>query len=139
MRMLKNYKDFLFEEGLDLDLGGLGGDKKKEAPPDPEKEIAKEKAKKRKAAQKERGEQLDSAEKELKKILPKTPQDFRDKFEKRIMKAVEEDDRVEYHDLVLDIQTFQIPMAQNQEGDEIDATAPIIKVIQRLNKNEYRG
>jgi hypothetical protein len=65
--------------------------------------------------------------------------DFRDKFEQRIMKAVEEDDRVEYHDLILDIQTFQIPMAQNQEGDEIDATAPVIKIIQNLNKNEYRG
>jgi len=139
MRMLKNYKDFLFEEGLDLDLGGLGGDQKKKDPPDPEKEIAKEKSKKRKAAQKERAEQLDKAEAELKEILPKTPQDFRDKFEKRIMDAIEDDDRVEYHDLVLDIQTFQIPMAQNQEGDEIDTTAPVIKVIQGLNKNEYRG
>jgi hypothetical protein len=137
MRMLKNYKDFLFEEGLDL--GGLGGDQKKESPPDPEKEIAKEKEKKRKAAQKERGEELDKAEAEVREILPKTPQDFRDKFEKRILDAIDNDDRVEYHDLVLDIQTYQIPMAQNQEGDQIDATAPIIKVIQGLNKNEYRG
>jgi hypothetical protein len=135
--MLKNYRDFLLEGGLDL--GGLGGDEKKEAPPDPEKEVAKEKEKKRKAARKERAEELDKGEAELKKLLPKTPQDFRDKFEKRIMNAIDNDDRVEYHDLVLDIQTFQIPMAQNQEGDEIDATAPIIKVIQRLNKNEYRG
>jgi hypothetical protein len=137
MRMLKNYKEFLLESGLDL--AGLGGDQKKETPPDPEKEIAKEKAKKAKAARKERNEELADAKSELKTVLSKTPQDFRDKFEQRIMKAVEEDDRVEYHDLILDIQTFQIPMAQNQEGDEIDATAPVIKIIQNLNKNEYRG
>lgn len=137
MKMLKNYRDFLLEGGLDL--GGLGGDEKKEEPVDPEKEIAKEKAKKRKVARKERAEELDKAEAELKKLLPKTPQDFRDKFEKRVMAAIDDDNRVEYHDLVLDIQTFQVPMAQNREGDEIDVTAPIIKVIQGLNKNEYRG
>ena len=137
MRMLKNYKEFLLESGLDL--AGLGGDQKKEPPPDPEKEIAKEKAKKAKAARKERNEEPADAKSELKTVLSKTPQDFRDKFEQRIMKAVEEDDRVEYHDLILDIQTFQIPMAQNQEGDEIDATSPVIKIIQNLNKNEYRG
>ncbi len=137
--MLKNYSQFLNEEGLDLDLGGLGGDKKKEAPPDPEKEIAKEKAKKRKEARKERVEEIEKQEAIIKKALPNTSQEFRDKFEKRIQDAIDDDDRVKYHDLVLDIQSYSIPLSRNQEGDEIADIDPILKAIQTLNKNEYKG
>ncbi len=138
--MLKNYKEFLLEGGLDLGgLGDMGGDKKKEEAPDPEKEIAKEKEKKRKAARKERNEQLDKADADIKDAIAKTSTDFRTKFEKRIFAALEEDDRVKYHDLILDIQTFEIPMSKNQEDAEINAISPIIKTLQDLNKNEYRG
>ena len=141
--MLKNYRDFLLEAGLDLgglgDAGGGEGGEKKGDVPDPEKEIAEKKKKKRKAAQKERAEELDKAEEELTEILKKAPKDFRDAFEKRIMKALEKDDRVVYHDLVLDIQTYQIPMARDNRAADIDATAPVVKILQRLNKNEYFG
>jgi hypothetical protein len=137
--MLKNYKQFIFEAGLDLgDLGG-GEEKKKEAAPDPEKEIAKIKEKKRKKAAKERAAQLDAAEADLKKALEKTPDDFNEKFKKRLMDALDEDDRVNYHNLVLDIQRYSIPLAKQQQDEEVLDISPIIKILQDLNKNEYKG
>lgn len=135
--MLKNYKQFIFEAGLDL--GDLGGEKKKEEVPDPEKEIAKAKEKKRKKAAKERAIQLDTAETELKKALEKTADDFNEKFKKRLMDALDDDDRVKYHVLVLDIQRYSIPLARQQQDDEIYDISPIIRILQDLNRNEYKG
>lgn len=135
--MLKKYKEFLLESGLDL--GGLSGDTKEEKPVDPDEEIAKEKEKKKKIARKERVEELDKAKSIIEKAIEKTPSDFRNKFKKRIFDAMEDDDRVKYHDLILDIQSFEIPMSRNQESAEIDTISPIIKELQILNKNEYRG
>jgi hypothetical protein len=139
--MLKNYKQFIFEAGLDLDLGGLGGDekKKKETPPDPEKEIAKIKKKKRETAAKERAAELDAAESELQSDLKKAPDDFKEKFQKRLKDALDDDDRVIYHNLILDIQRYQMPLARQQQDEEIYDISPILKVLQTLNKNEYKG
>lgn len=137
--MLKNYRDFLNEGGLDLGLDDLGGDKKKEATPDPKKEIAKAKEKKRKKAAKERAEQLDKAEADLKNAFKKTSSDFKADFEKRIMDALDDDDRVTYHDIITDIQSSQIENVKNGLEKEVESTIPIIKALQELNKNEYRG
>lgn len=138
--MLKNYKDFLLEFDLGMDVGGGDEEKKgKEDAPDPEEEIAKEKKKRRKKAEAEREKKLDAAEVELKKIISEAPQDFRSEFEKEIMKALEEDDRVMYHTLVLNIQRWQMPKAKDQDEESIEKTAPVIRVLQRLNQNEYRG
>jgi hypothetical protein len=137
--MLKNYKQFIFEAGLDLgDLGGDDGEKKKDTP-DPEKEIAEIKEKKRKKAAKERSALLDAAEVKLKKALEKTPDDFNEKFKKRLIDALDDDDRVKYHVLVLDIQRYSIPLARQQQDDEIYDISPIIKILQDLNRNEYKG
>lgn len=137
--MLKNYKQFIFEAGLDLgDLGG-GEEKKKEAAPDPEKEIAEIKEKKRKKAAKERSALLDAAEVKLKKALEKTPDDFNEKFKKRLIDGLDDDDRVKYHVLVLDIQRYSIPLARQQQDDKIYDISPIIKILQDLNRNEYKG
>jgi hypothetical protein len=137
--MLKNYKQFIFEAGLDLgDLGG-GEEKKKETPPDPEKEIAKIKKKKRETAAKERAAELDAAESELQSDLKKAPDDFKEKFQKRLKDALDDDDRVVYHNLILDIQRYQMPLARQQQDEEIYDISPILKVLQKLNKNEYKG
>jgi hypothetical protein len=140
--MLKNYKDFLYE--LDLGLGDLGGgddkkDKKKEETPDPDKEIAKAKEKKRKKAKEARAKELDVAEADIKKQLAKTPTDFREEFEKPIADALDNDDRVEYHTLILNIQRWQMPKAKEQDEDAIDSVSPIVKILQDLNDSEYRG
>lgn len=137
--MLKKYSDFLLE--LNLGLGDLGGgdDKKKEPPPDPEKEIAKEKEKKREKAAKERAAILDKAESDLTDALKKTPSDFNEKFKKRILDSLEDDDRVIYHNLILDIQSYEVPMAHDQNTDDISDISPVISTLQMLNKNEYRG
>jgi hypothetical protein len=137
--MLKNYKEFLNEGELDLGLDDIGGDKKKEPTPDPKKEIAKAKEKKRKKAAKERAEQLDTAESDLKAAFKKTPADFNEKFEKRTMDALEDDDRVKYHDLITDIQSSQVQNVKDGMEKEVESTGPIIKILQDLNKNEYRG
>ena len=135
--MLKNYKDFLLE--LDLSLGDMGGGDKKEPPPDPEKEIAAEKEKKRKKAEKVRAAQLDKAEAAIRKAIEKTDTAFKNKFEKRIMDALDDDDRVIYHDLILDIQRYQIPLSKDQDEEEIYDISPIVSELQKLNANEYRG
>lgn len=135
--MLKKYKDFLNE--LDLGLGDTGGGEKKQEAPDPEKEIEKMKEKKRKKAQKERAEQLDNAEEDIRAALKKTPKDFNSKFEKRILDALDDDDRVIYHNLITDIQSYEVPKAREQQVDAIEAISPIIKAIQKLNSNEYKG
>ena len=135
--MLKNYIEFLNEGGLDL--GDLGGDKKKEEVPNPKEEIAKAKAKKRKKAAKERAEELDTAESDLKAAFKNTSADFNEKFEKRVMDALEDDDRVKYHDLITDIQSSQVQNVKDGMEKEVESTTPIIKVLQNLNKNEYRG
>jgi len=137
--MLKNYTEFLNEGGLDLGLDDLGGDKKKEEAPDPKKEIAKAKEKKRKKAAKERAEQLDAAEEGLKDAFKKTSSDFKSEFEKRVMDALEDDDRVKYHDIITDIQTSQVQKVKDGMEKEVEATEPVIKILQDLNKNEYRG
>jgi acyl-CoA reductase-like NAD-dependent aldehyde dehydrogenase len=137
--MLKNYKDFLNEDGLDLSLDDLGGDKKKEEAPDPAKEIAKAKEKKLKKAEKARAEELDAAEEKLKDAFKKTSSDFRTDFEKRIMDALDDDDRVSYHVIITDIQASQVQNVKDGMEKEVEATAPVIKVLQSLNKNEYRG
>ena len=136
--MLKNYKDFLFE--LDLSLGDAGGEgeKKKEAP-DPDKEIAKEKAKKAKKERKERNEVIDKAEAKMKEALDGTTDSFRKKFEDRIKDAIDQDDRVKYHDLVLDIQRWGIPLVKQGKGDEVESASPVVKILQGLNRDEYRG
>lgn len=140
--MLKNYKDFLLE--LDLGLGDIGGgdegkDKKKEETPDPDKEIEKEKEKKRKKAEKVRKAKLDAAEEKIREDLPKTPSDFQDEFKKDIFDAIDDDDRVQYHDLILRMQRWGMPKAKEQDEDSIDSVSPIIKTFQDLNSNEYRG
>jgi hypothetical protein len=137
--MLKNYTEFLNEGGLDLGLDNLGGDKKKEKAPDPDKEIAKAKEKKRKKAEKKRAAELDEAEDKLKEAFKKTPSDFREKFEKRVLDSLEDDDRVTYHDLITDIQTFEAPKEKDGLQKEVEASEPIIKILQDLNKNEYKG
>jgi len=136
---LKSYTQFLIEAGLDLGLDDAGGGEKKEKAPDPEEEIAKARKERRVKADKERNKVLDKAEDDLKLALKKTPTDFNDKFEKRIMDALDRDDRVAYHDLIIDIQRFEIPKVQNHQEDEVLKIAPVTKIIQRLNKNEYKG
>jgi len=140
--MFKNYLQFLKEN--DLDLGGLGDfgadkEKKKEEAPDPEKEIEKKKKEERKKAEEER-ERVVSVEREkIEKAMKTTSQDFRDKFEEAIMKAVKADERVEYHGLILNIQRYQIPLAKDGMQDEIEKISPIVSALQNLNKNEYKG
>lgn len=135
--MLKTYKDFLLE--LDLDMGGMGGEEKKEPPPDPEKEIAKAKAKKRKAANEKRTKELDAAEATIQKGFEETDAAFITAFKKRILDALDDDDRVIYHNLIIDLQRYEMPLAADQDKDEISGISPIIKSLQSLNANEYRG
>ena len=139
--MLKNYKEFLFEIDLNMDPSGGGGEdkEKKEKPLDPEKEIAAAKAKKRKAEKKERNAELDKAEAELKEVMPKTAESFRDKFEDRVYDSIDKDDRVIYHDLILDIQAWGVPLVKNGQGDDVESAGPVVKILQGLNNNEYRG
>ena len=136
---LKSYTQFLNEAGLDLGLDDAGGGEKKEKAPDPEEEIAKARKERRVKADKERNKVLDKAEDGLKVALKKTPADFNDKFEKRIMDALDKDDRVAYHDLIIDIQRFEIPKVKNHQEDEVLNIAPVTKILQGLNKNEYKG
>jgi len=137
--MLKNYTEFLNEGGLDLGLDDLGGGDKKEDAPNPKEEIAKEKEKKRKKAAKARAEQLDAAEVDLKDAFKKVSSDFKADFEKRIMDALDDDDRVKYHDLITDIQTSQVQNVKDGMEKKVAETEPFIKILQSLNKNEYQG
>jgi hypothetical protein len=138
--MLKNYLQFLYEAGLDLGgLGDLGGDEKKEPPPDPEKEIAKKKKEQAEKEEKARDRVVARERESIEKAMPHTSEDFRREFEEPIMKAVKDDNRVEYHGIILNIQRYQIPLAKDGMTDEIDKISPIVAALQNLNKNEYKG
>lgn len=135
--MFKNYTQFLQEAGLDLGVGG--GEEKKKKAPDPKEVIAKEKKKRSEKADKLRNKILDKAEEDLTIAFKKTPKEFNEKFEKRIMDSLDRDDRVAYHNLILDIQRFQMPKVRNSQDDEILDMLPVLKIVQSLNKNEYKG
>jgi hypothetical protein len=142
-RPLKNYQEFLYEE-TDKDPLGLGADtstqdkeKKKEEPVDPEVEVEKERKKREAEVEKARKKVLDKEKSRLEELLPGTISSFQEKFTDRLKKAINQDDRVEYRDLVLDIQRFQMGLAKEQQEDAITEISPIIELIQRLNKSEY--
>ena len=61
-----------------------------------------------------------------------------ERFEKRIRKAVKEDDRVVYHDIITDIQIYQMPLAKEGQTKEVEKTGDFIEILQDLNKAEYR-
>jgi len=136
-RYIKLFEEFINEEGLDLGgLGGGGEEEKKEV--DPEKEIEKAKKKEKKENEAARKKEIEAANKRLDVAFKKAPADFKEKFEKRINDAVKADDRVKYHDLILDIQRYQMPLAKDGEQDEVEETGDFIEIIQDLNKTEYR-
>jgi hypothetical protein len=141
MKYIKLFEEYLVEAGLDLgDLGGDAGgdDKKKDKEVDPEEEIAKAKKEEREKEEKKRNAQIEKAEGKLDTAFKEAPEDFSTKFEKRIREALKKDDRVLYHDIILDIQRWQIPVAKDQDTDKIEKTAPFISILQDLNKSEYR-
>jgi len=140
--MMKKYI-FLFEEFLNeegLDLGGLGGEAEggKEKEVDPEKEVEKAKKEDREKEEKARKKVVDSAKEKLDKAFKGAPKDFLERFEKRIRKAVKEDDRVVYHDIITDIQIYQMPLAKEGQTKEVEKTGDFIEILQDLNKTEYR-
>lgn len=135
------FEEFIKEEEGGLDLGGLGGDPAgggKEKEVDPEKEIEKAKKKEKKEEDAARKKVVDAAKKKMVKAFKAAPRDFLEKFEKRIKKAVEEDDRVVYHDLITDIQRYQMPLSREGQTEEVEKTGDFIEILQDLNKTEYR-
>lgn len=135
----KLFEEWLIEAGLDLDAlaGDSGGDKEKPKKT-PEEEAAAADKKKKEEEKKKRKERVEKEKDPIEKAFADVSDDFKEKFKSRIEKALKADSRTGYHDLITDIQRYQMPFARSNQPEEIEKTSVFIDILQKLNKTEFR-
>lgn len=136
---IKLFEEWLTEADLDLDaLAGDTGDKKEKPKKTPEEEADAAAKKKIDADEKKRKEKVEEEKDPIKKAFAEVSNDFKEKFKSRIEKALKADSRTGYHDLIIDIQRYQMPFARSNQQEEIEKTSVFIDILQKLNKTEFR-
>jgi len=129
-RHVKLFEQFLNEEDPLAALTG-GGEAPKE---DPLEKKKKEAIAKEKAAAKKHEKMMDKKEDTAEDILNKLPE-IKEKYGEKILKAIEDQDRVQIHNCVNDLMYAQQDYLERGDQEMVDKITRLKEMLDKLDKS----
>jgi hypothetical protein len=131
-RYIKLFEEFLLEGDPMADL--MGGDEEGKDKEDPLEKKKKEDAAKEKKAKEKHEKKIDNNLDKIKKLFDKTP-DIKDELKKKVIDAVESQDRIKVHNAFLDLTYAQQDYAENGNDKMVQALTPIKEIVDLLDQS----
>jgi len=131
MRYVKMFEEFLTEEDP---LAALTGDGEGKAKEDPLEKKKKETMAKEKAAAKKHEKMMDDKEETAEDILNELPE-INDKYGKKILKAIQDQDRVQIHNCVNDLIYAQQDYQESGKQAMVDKITRLKEMLDKLDKS----